>query len=211
MSTDDPAEQPGPDKNHPAARLTGLPLHGDENGSRKKPEIEIREMEVDDIAAVFHLGEKVFTADKTPTLYRTWDEYEVVSMFNSDSDYCLVAELDGRIVGFALGDVVVKRKSAWKYGYLVWLVADPDYQRLGIASRLFHRFSDRMIEEGVRIFMVDTEADNLPALAFFRSRGFGSPQQHIYMTYNPAATEQQRDKKRSSRGKKNGNDSKHSE
>ena len=182
-----------------------------EGGSRKRPEVEIREMEVDDIPAVFHLGEKVFTAEKTPTLYRTWDEYEVVSTFNSDSDYCLVAEIEGKIVGFVLGDVVTKRKSAWKYGYLVWMVTDPDYQRLGIASRLFNRFADKMIEEGVRIFIVDTEADNLPALAFFRAKGFGSPQPHIYMTYNPAATEQQRDKKRISRGKKNGNDRKRDE
>lgn len=178
---------------------------GREEGLKKKLEVEIREMEVDDIPAVFHLGERVFTADKTPTLYRTWDEYEVVSMFNSDTDYCLVAEIDGEIVGFALGNVVSKRKSAWKYGYLVWLVAAPEYQRMGIASRLFNKFSEKMIEEGVRIFIIDTEADNLPALHFFRAKGFGSPQQHIYMTYNPATSDQQKEKKRTIRGKKNGN------
>ncbi len=211
MSTDNADERP--QTSGSCKQVNGPEAAADdaENGSRKRPEIEIREMEVDDIPAVFHLGEKVFTAEKTPTLYRTWDEYEVVSMFNSDSDYCLVAEMGGRIVGFALGDVVAKRKSAWKYGYLVWMVTDPDYQRLGIASRLFNRFSDKMIEEGVRIFMIDTEADNLPALAFFRAKGFGSPQPHIYMTYNPAATEQQKDKKRIIRGRKNGNDRKHSE
>lgn len=141
------------------------------NGSRKRPEVDIREMEVDDIAAVFHLGEQVFTADKTPTLYRTWDEFEVISMFNADHEYCLVAEVEKQIVCFALGNVVAKKKSAWKYGYLVWLVVSPDYQRLGVASRLFNKFSDKMIEDGVRIFLVDTEADNLPALHFFRAKG----------------------------------------
>jgi ribosomal protein S18 acetylase RimI-like enzyme len=187
------------EKYHPAA----LPDH-DENGGRKKIDIEIREMGVDDIPVVFHLGEQVFTAEKTPTLYRTWDEFEVISMFNEDTEYCLVAALEGQIVGFALGNVVTKKKSAWKYGYLVWLVVSPEFQRLGVASRLFHKFEDKMIEAGVRIFMVDTEADNLPALHFFRDKGFGNPQQHIYMTYNPAATEQQKEKKRSLRGKKNG-------
>lgn len=210
MSTDDAAGQRKHNGNSKIINTTDCAVEG-ENGSRKRPEIEIREMGVDDIAAVFHLGEKVFTAEKTPTLYRTWDEYEVVSMFNSDTDYCLVAELEGKIVGFALGDVVAKRKSAWKYGYLTWLVTDPAYQRLGIASRLFNRFSDKMTEEGVRIFMIDTEADNLSALAFFRAKGFGNPQQHIYMTYNPAATEQQKDKRRSARGKRNGNEHRHDE
>jgi ribosomal protein S18 acetylase RimI-like enzyme len=187
------------EKRRPAA----LPDH-EENGGRKKIDIEVREMGVDDIPVVFHLGEQVFTADKTPTLYRTWDEFEVISMFNEDTEYCLVAALEGQIVGFALGNVVTKKKSAWKYGYLVWLVVSPEFQRLGVASRLFHKFEDKMIEAGVRIFMVDTEADNLPALHFFRDKGFVNPQQHIYMTYNPAATEQQKEKKRSLRGKKNG-------
>ena len=180
----------------------------DENGSRKKPDIEIREMGVDDIPAVFHLGEQVFTADKTPTLYRTWDEFEVISMFNEDTEYCLVAEMESQIIGFAMGNVVTKKKSAWKYGYLVWLVVSPDYQRLGVASRLFHKFEDKMVEAGVRIFMIDTEADNLPALHFFRAKGFGSPQQHIYMTYNPVATELQKEKKRGLKGKKNGSNHK---
>ncbi len=210
MSTDDVAGQRKGSGNNKAADGPECAAEA-ENGSRKRPEIEVREMEVDDIAAVFHLGERVFTAEKTPTLYRTWDEYEVVSMFNSDADYCLVAEMEGKIVGFALGDVVAKRKSAWKYGYLTWLVTDPDYQRLGIASKLFNLFADKMTEEGVRIFMIDTEADNLPALAFFRAKGFGNPQQHIYMTYNPAASEQQKDRKRTVRGRKNGNDHRHNE
>jgi ribosomal protein S18 acetylase RimI-like enzyme len=200
MSNSGAAGQPHNGEEH---RPAALPDH-EENGARKKIDIEVREMCVDDIPIVFHLGEQVFTADKTPTLYRTWDEYEVISMFNEDTEYCLVAALEGQIVGFALGNVVTKKKSAWKYGYLVWLVVSPEFQRLGVASRLFHKFEDKMMEAGVRIFMVDTEADNLPALHFFREKGFVNPQQHIYMTYNPAATEQQKERKRSLRGKKNG-------
>ena len=200
MSNHGAAGQRNSGEKYPPA---ALPDH-DENGGRKKMDIEVREMGVDDIPVVFHLGEQVFTADKTPTLYRTWDEYEVISMFNEDTEYCLVAAMEGQIVGFALGNVVTKKKSAWKYGYLVWLVVSPEFQRLGVASRLFHKFEDKMIESGVRIFMVDTEADNLPALHFFREKGFVNPQQHIYMTYNPAATEQQKEKKRSLKGKKNG-------
>jgi len=200
MSNNGAAEQRNDAEKH---HLTAPPDH-EENGGRKKMDIEIREMGVDDIPVVFHLGEQVFTADKTPTLYRTWDEYEVISMFNEDTEYCLVAAQEDQIVGFALGNVVTKKKSAWKYGYLVWLVVSPEYQRLGVASRLFNKFEDKMIEAGVRIFMIDTEADNLPALHFFRAKGFGNPQQHIYMTYNPAATELQKEKKRSLRGKKNG-------
>jgi hypothetical protein len=41
-----------------------------------------------------------------------------------------------------------------------------------------------MVEDGVRMMIVDSEADNLPALFFFRKMGFGSPQEHIYLALN---------------------------
>lgn len=48
-----------------SAETAALRLSEAEENGNKKAEIEIREMEVDDIPAVFHLGEKVFTAEKT--------------------------------------------------------------------------------------------------------------------------------------------------
>jgi hypothetical protein len=36
------------------------------------------------------------------------------------------------------------------------------------------------------MLLVDTEADNLAALHFFRKMGFGSPEEHIYLTLNLA-------------------------
>ena len=65
--------------------------------------LEIREMDIDDVAIVFHLGERLFTAGKSPNLYRSWDVYDLLSLFASDGDFCLVAELEDQIVGFALG------------------------------------------------------------------------------------------------------------
>jgi ribosomal protein S18 acetylase RimI-like enzyme len=154
------------------------------NHKKKRINLSIREMEIDDIATVFHLGEKLFTARKVPNLYRTWDEYEVVSLFQSDPGFCLVAYADDTIIGFALGSTISKSGSAWKYGHLYWLGIEPEYQRRGVAKKLFKSFMDLMVENGVRMLQVDTEADNLPALHFFREMGFGSPQQHIYLSLN---------------------------
>jgi hypothetical protein len=52
-----------------------------------------------------------------------------------------------------------------------------------------------MLGQGVRMLIVDTEAENLSALRFFRKMGFGSPQQHIYLSLNLAAEQQQAKKK----------------
>ena len=154
------------------------------NHKKKRINLTIREMEIDDIARVFHLGEKLFTARKVPNLYRTWDEYEVVSLFQSDPEFCLVAYSDDTIIGFALGSTISKTGSAWKYGHLYWLGVEPEYQRQGVAKKLFKSFMDLMLENGVRMLQVDTEADNLPAIYFFRKMGFGNPQQHIYLSLN---------------------------
>lgn len=169
----------------------------DESTSRKKRvNVEIRAMEIDDLATVYHLGERLFTASKMPTLYRTWDPFEVIELFQAEPELCLVAESDDRIIGFALGTTIHKSRSAWKYGHLVWLGVDPAYQRNDVSTRLFNEFREQLVEMGVRMILVDTEADNLPALHFFRKIGFGNPQEHIYLTLNlDAQRRQQADRK----------------
>jgi ribosomal protein S18 acetylase RimI-like enzyme len=167
----------------------------EEEKRKKKANITVRQMQIDDVAPVFHLGERLFTA-KVPNLFRTWDEYEVINFFQNDSESCLVAEdgddeTDG-IIGFVLGTTVTKNHSAWKYGYLVWLGVDPAFHESGVASRLFKRFSDLMLAEGARMLLVDSEADNLPALQFFRKMGFGRPQEHIFLTLNLDSLRQKR-------------------
>ena len=147
-------------------------------------EIEIRPMTIDDLAPVFHLGEKLFTPDRWPALYRTWDEYEVVAFFEGDSDTCFVAEHEGKVVGFALGNVIEKRRSAWKYGYIVWLGVDPEMGRHGIGSMLFDAMRDKFIELGVRMILVDTDANNTHAIRFFKKTGFDHENKHVYLSMN---------------------------
>lgn len=153
------------------------------NENARSP-VQIREMEIDDIPAVFHLGERLFQARVVPNLYRTWDEYEVVNLFQTDGEFCLVADCKDEIIGFALGTTIVKRKSPWKYGYLLWLGIDPKFQREKVGGKLFRHFHQLMVAENVRILMVDTEADNEPALRFFRKLGFNHEQEHIFMSMN---------------------------
>ncbi|MEJ5348327.1 MAG: GNAT family N-acetyltransferase [Desulfosoma sp.] len=151
---------------------------------KKRVPVTIRHMEIDDLAEVFHLGEELFTADKVPNLYRTWDPFEVVSFYLSDWEYCFVAEMDDSIVGFALGTTISKPRSAWKYAHLVWLGVRGDLRRSHVAERLLEYFKETVMEEGARILFVDSEADNETALAFFKKMGFGNPREHIYLSLN---------------------------
>ena len=157
--------------------MTDTPITSEET-------LRIREMTIDDFAEVFHIGEEVFTADYSQSLYRTWDEYEIITLFNSDSELCLVAEAGGNILGFALGTTVKKHHSPWKYGYLVWLGVRRDIQQGGVGSGLFRELKRRMKEQGVRMIMIDTSADNQAAIRFFEKQGFDGVQEHVYMTLN---------------------------
>ncbi|MGC9519758.1 MAG: GNAT family N-acetyltransferase [Desulfuromonadaceae bacterium] len=146
--------------------------------------LRIREMTIDDFPAVFHIGEELFTSDYSPSMYRTWDEYEITTLYNSDNELCLVAEYRREILGFALGTTVEKSNSSWKYGYLVWLGVKPGTQKSGIGAALFKEIKRRMREQGVRMIIIDTDADNEAGIRFFKKEGFGNIQQHVYMTLN---------------------------
>lgn len=162
-------------QSNPEPRDNSVPVHR---------AIRIRDMAIDDFSEVFHLGEEIFTAEYSQSLYRTWDEYEITTLFNSDSDLCLVAEADGGILGFALATTIEKHHSSWKYGYLVWLGVRRKIQQGGVGGALFKEIKRRMREKGVRIIMIDTSADNQAAIRFFHKQGFGDIQAHVYMTLN---------------------------
>ena len=95
-----------------------------------------------------------------------------------------MAQSRKKTVGFALGTTIEKERSAWKYGYLVWIGVAPDFQGQGVGARMVSMIRERMTREGARILMVDTEADNMEAIRFFRKMGFSKPEKHIYLSLN---------------------------
>jgi len=150
----------------------------------EEDKLRIREMSIDDFPEVFHIGEEVFTAEYSQSLYRTWDEYEITTLFNSDNKLCLVADTGSKITGFILATTVEKHNSPWKYGYLVWLGVRRDVQKGRVGSRLFKEIKRRMKDQGVRMMIIDTAADNQPAIRFFQKQGFDDVREHLYMSLN---------------------------
>ncbi|MCX7722943.1 MAG: GNAT family N-acetyltransferase [Verrucomicrobiae bacterium] len=148
------------------------------------PAVEIRQMRLDDLPAVFELGQRLFTAAKLPTLYRCWDDDELLQLFNASEDTCFVAVAGDRLVGFALGSIMEKPHSAWRYGWLEWLGVAPAYKRMGVATRLLNKLTDVFIQRDARIMLVDTDEENIEALAFFRRHGFGREKRHVYLSLN---------------------------
>ena len=85
----------------------------------------------------------------------------------------LVAELDGKVVGFIIGDA-----SSWEYGvpenvgWIDTIGVDPDYQRRGIAKILFDQMAANLKKVGVdTIYTLVTRRD-WKLLKFFNRLGF---------------------------------------
>ena len=148
----------------------------------KSPGITVREMRVDDIPAVYRLGNRLFKTQGESTFYRTWDAYEVTNNFNQDPHLTLVAEARNRIIGFALGTTYENESGGWKYGYLLWIGIGPKWQRSGLGAQLYREMERRMHEEGVRMAFVDTARSNTGAIRFFRHMGYGKPEAEVWMS-----------------------------
>jgi len=155
-----------------------------------RPEITVREMELDDLAPVYHLGERLFTCDLYPFLYRTWDEWEVVGHYNTDPEFSLVAEVDGVLAGFIIGTLI--SKASWTYGYIVWLGVDRSFQSTGVAHKLYDKLVERMVEAGARYLIADTDPSNVAALKFFTKKGFKDEREHVVLSLNLSRTERYR-------------------
>ena len=61
-------------------------------------------------------------------------------------------------------------------------------QQKGVGDRLFNEIRKRMVDQGVRMIIIDTDAENEAGIRFFKKHGFNNIQQHVYMTLNLAKT-----------------------
>ena len=159
------------------------PFEVERMARRNKIEVTIRAMDIDDLSAVYRLGESLFTSEEYPILYRTWDPFEVTGMFTSDPEYCLVAEVDDKVVGFVLATTVVKEGTAWKrYGYLNWIGISDGFQRARLGYRLYRKLEETFREDGVRMVIADTVVENERAIGFFRRLGFTVSGGHVWLS-----------------------------
>lgn len=87
--------------------------------------------------------------------------------------FWLVAELDGKVVGFIIGGA-----SRWEYGvpenigWIDTIGVDPDYQRHGIARILFAEMTSNLKKAGVDSIYTFVAKLNWKLLKFFKRIGF---------------------------------------
>jgi ribosomal protein S18 acetylase RimI-like enzyme len=80
----------------------------------------------------------------------------------------LVADDDGKIVGFSEIRLVKWNHSCW----VINMIVDSAYRHQGIGSKMMDMIKLSAKEYGMRTLMYDSSLDNYPAFKFYQKNGF---------------------------------------
>jgi ribosomal protein S18 acetylase RimI-like enzyme len=86
-------------------------------------------------------------------------------------DLCQVAELDGKVVGFMVGDIQSYQFGIPRCGRIVTIGVHPDYRRLDIGTKLIQAMFEVFGKFRVPIIQCLVRPKD-PLRAFFRANGF---------------------------------------
>lgn len=84
----------------------------------------------------------------------------------------LVAEMEGRVVGYLLGEVRAFEFGSPPCGWIFAVGVDPARLRRGIASALLAEACRTFGAEGINTVRTMVRRNEVPVLSFFRSSGF---------------------------------------
>jgi ribosomal protein S18 acetylase RimI-like enzyme len=129
--------------------------------------LSIRPLTTGDLEAIVEIDRKVL--GKTRRDY--WKKIELPDPRYALS--CLVAEIDGKVIGFIVGEV-----SGWEFGipntmgWITTIGVDPSYQHRGVARRLSEEFIKNLKAIGVTIVYTLVNWNDWDVLKFFHAMGF---------------------------------------
>ncbi len=132
------------------------------------PETVIRSLDTIDIGRVVEIDEKI-TGRYRPEVW----EGRIGYYLRRDPDAALVAEVDGEVVGFMLGEV---RSGEFGLeeptGWIEVLGVDPECRGRSLGKRLAERMLDLFAERGARTVRTLVDEDMQDIAGFFGSLGF---------------------------------------
>ncbi len=98
---------------------------------------------------------------------------------------CLVAELEGNVVGFILGEVSGGQFNVPDtVGWISTIGVDPSYQHQGVARKLSQEFVRNLRSIGVSIVYTLVNWNDWDLLKFFRAMGFSRGEEMINLELN---------------------------
>jgi len=130
--------------------------------------LKIRTLKKDDIEAIVRIDEKVLGENR-----KDYWEKKLALINDQSPNVSLIAEVDGKVAGFILGDI-----SGWEFGVpetIGWIDTigiDPVYQKRGLGTGLANELIKHLKAIGVRTIYTLVKWDDWDLLQFFHAMGF---------------------------------------
>jgi len=131
-------------------------------------DVDVRPVRADDVPSIIEL-DKIETGQSKPQYWR--DLHAAFSKENAGSRAFLVAELDGRVVGFIAGEIRAFEFGAEPSGWIFGVTVDPKVRVQNVGTRLFDEICRIFAQAGVEKVHTIIERNNHLVIAFFRSQG----------------------------------------
>jgi ribosomal protein S18 acetylase RimI-like enzyme len=112
--------------------------------------------------------------------YNYWSIREVADHLEGNPGLCFVAEADGAVVGFLLGDETFEILD--DTAHVEWIAVDEAYRRLGIAQRLLEEAVTSVERLGKQAVVADIAADNPYSRGLAEKLGFEEGLSVTYFT-----------------------------
>ena len=132
-------------------------------------QMNIRPLTLSDLDAIVEIDRKVLGKPRQDFWKKRMELINATQYPHS----CLVAELEGKVIGFILGEV-----SGWEFGvpdtigWINTIGVDPAYQHRGVAKRLGEEFIKNVKTIGVSLVYTLVNWNDWDLLKFFRAMGF---------------------------------------
>jgi ribosomal protein S18 acetylase RimI-like enzyme len=132
-------------------------------------QMNIRPLTLSDLDAIVEIDRKVLGKPRQDFWKKRMELMNATRYPHS----CLVAELEGEVIGFILGEV-----SGWEFGvpdtigWINTIGVDPAYQHRGVAKRLGEEFIKNVKAIGVSLVYTLVNWNDWDLLKFFRAMGF---------------------------------------
>jgi ribosomal protein S18 acetylase RimI-like enzyme len=138
------------------------------NRSPEAPGIKLRKLTARDIPRVIAIH-GVLTRKKT---YRRWVQQMVKDHLRKQEGVGFVAEKQGQVVGFIIGETKGEGFGLEKSGWLEVVMVHPRHMGTGVGYAMARRLFDYFKKRGIRDVYTTVQWDAVDMLSFFKSLGF---------------------------------------
>lgn len=129
--------------------------------------VTVRRMRNQDAEAVLRIDEKI-----TGTPNEAQWESRIIDQMTRNPLGCLVAEAEGKVVGFIFGEIRGWEFAIPKSGWIEIVGVDPEYHRKGVARVLIEKLHVYFQNHNVEQVMTMVNWNDPGLVSFFRAMGF---------------------------------------